>query len=476
MSKRKLLLADDSITIQKVVNLTFADEGIDVITVGDGDAAMAKISESAPDVILADVHMPGLSGYQVCEMVKSNEATRELPVVLLVGSFEPFDENEAARVGANAFLTKPFQSIRQLVSQVSDLLQASAPAVEPVNEVPAEATMDHGSPVETTDEYAAPPDATSEYAAPPDAPAEYAAPPDATTEYAAPPDATTEYAAEPTPEFGSPTDDVQPTVPKVRDTTDIDSLYAQSVGGEPSHDQGTGAPRYVDAGMDDEMIETVHAEAEEPEELATEDFYQEPTAEYRQPTDDFQVQAGAYDQPVAEYQDPVDDYSGHQDAVAEYEHPVDDYSGLTPTASYDQPASAGEEPIAEFAEPVDEYREPEAAYQEPASQFVEPSPHQDEAPRSASPFDSHAEDTPTFESNPIPLDQFASTQNIDAPTTKEFSLDDSDLLELPPIDSGQTIEIRTAPGPEGGKQVVSLSPELMDALVEKVVKQLSKKE
>ena len=95
-----------------------------MITVGDGDSAMQKISEMSPDVVLADVHMPGLSGYQICEIVRENPATKELPVVLLVGSFEPFDESEAARVGANAFLTKPFQSIRQLVSQVSDLMEA----------------------------------------------------------------------------------------------------------------------------------------------------------------------------------------------------------------------------------------------------------------------------------------------------------------------------------------------------------------
>ena len=103
MSKRTLLLADDSVTIQKVVNLTFADEGIDVVTVGDGDSAMQKISELSPDVVLADVHMPGLSGYQICEIVRGNPDTRNLPVVLLVGSFEPFDEGEAARVGANAY-------------------------------------------------------------------------------------------------------------------------------------------------------------------------------------------------------------------------------------------------------------------------------------------------------------------------------------------------------------------------------------
>ena len=122
MSKRRLLLADDSVTIQKVVNLTFADEGIEVFTVGTGSAAIEKLMEVAPDVVLADVHMPGLNGYEVCEQVKQNQQFRDVPVILLVGSFEPFDEAEARRVGANDFLTKPFQSIRQLVQKVTDLL------------------------------------------------------------------------------------------------------------------------------------------------------------------------------------------------------------------------------------------------------------------------------------------------------------------------------------------------------------------
>lgn len=126
MSQRKLLLADDSITIQKVVNLTFADEGIEVITVGDGDSAMEKMAEVKPDLVMADVNMPGLNGYQVCERIRQSESLKQTPVILLVGSFEPFDEEEARRVGANDFLTKPFQSIRQLVSKVTDLLQGSA--------------------------------------------------------------------------------------------------------------------------------------------------------------------------------------------------------------------------------------------------------------------------------------------------------------------------------------------------------------
>lgn len=122
MSKRKLLLADDSVTIQKVVNLTFADEGIEVITTGDGNSAMEKLREIKPDLVMADVNMPGLNGYQICEQIKLDEATRQIPVILLVGSFEPFDEEKARAVGADDYLTKPFQSIRQLVNKVNELL------------------------------------------------------------------------------------------------------------------------------------------------------------------------------------------------------------------------------------------------------------------------------------------------------------------------------------------------------------------
>jgi len=139
VSKRKLLLADDSITIQKVVNLTFADEGIEVIAVGDGDSAMRKFDEFMPDLVMADVNMPGLNGYEVCRIIKQTEETKKIPVILLVGSFEPFDETEAKAVGAEDFLTKPFQSIRQLVNKVTELL--NRPYEETV-ESPAETPVD----------------------------------------------------------------------------------------------------------------------------------------------------------------------------------------------------------------------------------------------------------------------------------------------------------------------------------------------
>jgi CheY-like chemotaxis protein len=119
---RKLLLADDSATIQKVVDLTFSDEGMEVITVSDGRQAVDKLDEVLPDIVLADVFMPGLSGYEVCAYIKRTERFSHIPVMLLVGSFEPFDEAEARRVGADDYLTKPFQSIRTLIGKVGGLL------------------------------------------------------------------------------------------------------------------------------------------------------------------------------------------------------------------------------------------------------------------------------------------------------------------------------------------------------------------
>lgn len=139
MSKQKLLLADDSITIQKVVNLTFADQGMDVFTFSDGDSAVERLDEIGPDIVLADVNMPGINGYQLCELMRSDDANRNVPVVLLVGSFEPFDRDEAERVGSNAYLTKPFTSIAELVSTVQGLLaeRGAAAAAAGASVVPA---------------------------------------------------------------------------------------------------------------------------------------------------------------------------------------------------------------------------------------------------------------------------------------------------------------------------------------------------
>jgi CheY-like chemotaxis protein len=138
LAGRKLLLADDSATIQKVIDLTFTDEGVQVVAVGDGQEAIDRLLDFAPDIVLADVFMPSRNGYEVCEYVKTNEKLKHIPVVLLVGSFEPLDEAEARRVGADDILTKPFQSIRRMLERVG-VLVTNPPPVEkerPTAELP----------------------------------------------------------------------------------------------------------------------------------------------------------------------------------------------------------------------------------------------------------------------------------------------------------------------------------------------------
>ena len=132
---KKILLADDSITIQKVIELTFSDEDFDVITVGNGRLALERLPEVRPDIVLCDIIMPEKDGYEVCEQIKSNPASSHLPVLLLTGAFEPFDQERASRAGYDGSLAKPFEP-ETLIAKVKDLLArapsrpaASAPAV-----------------------------------------------------------------------------------------------------------------------------------------------------------------------------------------------------------------------------------------------------------------------------------------------------------------------------------------------------------
>ena len=130
--RRRILLADDSVTIQKVIELTFMDEDYEVRAVSNGDEAIQALPEVDPDVVIADVHMPGANGYEVCRRAKAMKP--EVPVLLLVGTFEPFDEAQARAAGANSFLKKPFDS-QELLQRVGDLM-ASAGAAAPAPPVP----------------------------------------------------------------------------------------------------------------------------------------------------------------------------------------------------------------------------------------------------------------------------------------------------------------------------------------------------
>jgi CheY-like chemotaxis protein len=117
----KLLLADDSVTIQRVIELTFADEDIDVITVGDGQLAIDRLNSDPPDIVLADVDMPKRDGYEVAAYVKSRPSLAHIPVVLLTGAFEPIDQIRAAAAGSSDVLAKPFEP-QMVINRVRQLL------------------------------------------------------------------------------------------------------------------------------------------------------------------------------------------------------------------------------------------------------------------------------------------------------------------------------------------------------------------
>src|SRR5512133_2130860 len=124
---KKLLLADDSVTIQRVIELTFADEDIQVIAVGDGKQAIARIESDKPDVVLADVGMPERDGYEVAAHVKGNPHLAHIPVLLLTGAFEPIDEARARAVGCDGVLVKPFEP-QMVINRVKDLLAGRRPS------------------------------------------------------------------------------------------------------------------------------------------------------------------------------------------------------------------------------------------------------------------------------------------------------------------------------------------------------------
>src|SRR3989454_5838545 len=118
----KILVADDNSNIQKMVGLALKDQGIDVVAVGNGEAAVRKISDLRPDLVLADVFMPVRNGYEVCQYVKMDASLAHIPVILLVGAFDPLDEQEAQRVGADGVLKKPFVPPDPLISMVKSAL------------------------------------------------------------------------------------------------------------------------------------------------------------------------------------------------------------------------------------------------------------------------------------------------------------------------------------------------------------------
>ena len=120
---KKLLLADDSITIQKVISIIFSTEDYQLITCDDGAEAFSKALAEYPDLVIADVNMPGKDGFELCEAIKSAPSLVHTSVLLLPGTFEHFDESRAEAVAADGWLSKPFES-QALLDKVAQLIDA----------------------------------------------------------------------------------------------------------------------------------------------------------------------------------------------------------------------------------------------------------------------------------------------------------------------------------------------------------------
>ena len=148
---RKLLLADDSITIQKVVELVLAEEDFEIKSASNGEDALNMLSSFKPDIVLADIEMPKVNGYQLCDRIKKNPELSHVPVILLAGAFEPIDEELSIEVRADDSVIKPFES-QELISKINAALTMSdataeeerAVPVQPEAEIEAEAVGESG--------------------------------------------------------------------------------------------------------------------------------------------------------------------------------------------------------------------------------------------------------------------------------------------------------------------------------------------
>ena len=416
MAGRKLLLADDSITIQKVVSLTFADEGIDVVAVGDGDLAVLRILDELPDVVIADVNMPGLNGYQVCERIRSDPRTNHIPVILLIGAFEQFDEKESARVGASAHLTKPFPSIRQLVNQVTDLIEAGRNKMAADDPIEGDAERSENEPGMSLD-------ATNPFDDPIRSQFD-----SFREDRIASIDHHGEELPEPLPASGDHGVRTSQT-----EADDIDRLYRQSVAQEPLSEN----EEFPDLGVDDEMIETSYSSSQ-PGSVGLE----------------------------------IDQNYGSAEAV----ETVDESSPRSELLSETQPLSQDETVRPSAANLPDEtdaseMRRPgETIRLDPAVVDAQMA----EANRRFDPIEQPP--APTGEStSPIGEDTIRMESRFDTKGSGSFEFDEADLLDIP---SETPVEITTpadAAAKGRSKQIVTLSPDLIEMIAQRVVEKLSEK-
>ena len=147
-----LLLADESPTVQRLMAMTFADQGIEVVAVGDGEDAIARLRHHRPDIVIASIATPTRSGYEVAAFVKSSPALSGVPVLLLAPAFQPVDDVRAVQVRSDGVMVKPLDPAL-LVARVKDLLRSAPPRPAAALPAPVAAAAPPSEPGDSVDDY-----------------------------------------------------------------------------------------------------------------------------------------------------------------------------------------------------------------------------------------------------------------------------------------------------------------------------------
>ena len=124
MTKR-ILVVDDEMYIVNILDFTLGSEGFKVVSAANGEEALRKSMEIAPDLIVLDVMMPKIDGYEVCRALKAKDETKHIPVILLTAKDRDADREKGREVGADLYMTKPFSPTR-LLEEVRALLHVKA--------------------------------------------------------------------------------------------------------------------------------------------------------------------------------------------------------------------------------------------------------------------------------------------------------------------------------------------------------------
>ncbi len=124
MKKGKILVVDDEINITQILEFSIGSEGYEVITARNGEDAIDKARREQPDLIVLDIMMPKIDGYEACRILKANPLTKNIPVVLLTAKGRDIDKRLGYEVGATDYIVKPF-SPSKLIDRIQQLLSLS---------------------------------------------------------------------------------------------------------------------------------------------------------------------------------------------------------------------------------------------------------------------------------------------------------------------------------------------------------------